>query len=173
MHLMLRKFTGLGRHVRNRLPKARRGRPRLEALESRYAPACTFNPSTGVLTGDGGNNVALFKIVGGGTTTDVSCDGTFFGNTTLTNLTFNGAGGSDSLTVDDTGFSGGDTYSVSDVKVTIASFSYNANFSSSVQNVTVLTGAGDDSIVITNAGNTLDFIPDVTVNAGGGTNTLT
>src|SRR5262245_36524446 len=36
--------------------------PRLEALESRYAPTCSFNPSSGALIADSGEPVLLYYV---------------------------------------------------------------------------------------------------------------
>ncbi len=53
-------FRSSHRYVaKNSVPCKPRFAPRLEALESRYAPACSFNPSNGILYGGAGDTVLL------------------------------------------------------------------------------------------------------------------
>jgi hypothetical protein len=140
-------------------------------LELRYAPSCTFDPSTGTITGTGQDSVEL-RI--SGTSTDIYCDNTILAHTALTKLAFKAGGSSNSLSVDDSAYGGGgrgDSYFITDHQVKIPSFGYLVTFTN-VQQVNLKTGAGDDTVTITNDGRTLDFLPQITVDAGGGTNTL-
>src|SRR5262249_19314235 len=90
----------------------------------------------------------------------------------IPDVTVNAGGGTNTLTADDSGYSGGDTYQVTENQVLLPySLGLIATFSN-IQNVNIKTGAGDDTIIVTNSGNTLDFLPDVFIDGGGGFNQL-
>jgi hypothetical protein len=152
-------------------PRPWRFLPRVEQLESRYTPTCTFDPVTGVITGSGNDSVEL-KI--DRVETDIYCGSSFLAHTALVHLSFNAGGGTNSLVVNDSAYGGGGNYFITDSAVMIPSFDYIAKFGSkyTVQNVGLITGAGNDTINIANPYNTLDFLPKITVDAGGGTNTI-
>ncbi len=132
-------------------------------------PACTFNSSTGVISGTS-NNAAQLRI--SGTSTNIYCNSTFIANTPLLNLTFNAGTGANSLTVDDVLYGYGDTYYISDTQVRIPSFAYTVNFNANVTNLILFTGAGNDLVRITNNSGTLDWMRDTLVDCGAGGDNL-
>jgi hypothetical protein len=153
---------------------SKRFRPQFEPLESRYAPAGTLVGNT--VTCVGADTVEL--RIAGATTSVWDTDRllgtmTLLGTTTATNLTVNGdpAGATD-LFVNDSAFTGGDNYAISDTAVTRAGVGYVANFNN-VQTLSLLTGPGRDNITITNRFGQLGGLPRIIVDGGAGVDTLT
>jgi hypothetical protein len=150
-----------------------RFRPGLEPLEERYAPSCTYNSSTHVLTGTG-NDAAEFRIAG--TTTSLFCNNVLIGTAGSTNvtLTFNGGTGNNSLLLNDSAFGGGDSYHVFPTEIYIASIGFHGKVNSNVQTLSIKTGAGGDLITQSTSfgpGELFAF-PKVLVDGGGGSDTF-
>src|SRR5262249_24840502 len=137
--IWLREIFGRRNHPQgHKTPRARKARklqsllPQCEPLEVRFQPACNFNGVDTIFhIGGTGNDNAELKI--SGVTTNVFCEGAFKGSTTKTTLFVNLGGPFNSLTVNDSAFTGADTYTITSGQVKIASFSYTANYSN-VQN---------------------------------------
>jgi hypothetical protein len=156
--------------------RPRRFRPQVEALESRYAPAVTFDGVSAVnhIAGTGNDCVELRLT---GATTNVYDHGTYLGSTGAINLSANldpTSGAQNCLFVNDSAYGGGDNYFITDTDVRISPFTY-ADWVARYTNVQCLklaTGAGNDTITITNNFHTLDYLPKICVDGGGGTNVL-
>jgi hypothetical protein len=148
----------------------------VEPLESRYAPAVTFTGGNVInhIPGTGSDCVELRLL---GATTNVYDHGAFLGSTVATNLSANldpSAGAHNCLFVNDSAFNGGDGYFITDTNVRISPFpvaDWVVNYTN-VQCLRLDTGAGNDTITITNHFHTLDYLPQICVDAGGGTNVL-
>jgi hypothetical protein len=164
----------LGRTKSKSRTASRCFRPALEPLESRYAPSCSFNASTHVLTGTG-NDAAEMRI--SGATTSLYCNSTFIANTGSTNvtLTYNGGSGVNSLLLNDSAFSGGDDYHIFPSEMDIASIGFQGKVNANVQTLSLKTGAGGDSITqgTSFVSGMLFSFPKVVVDGGGGSNTFT
>jgi hypothetical protein len=156
-----------------RLTVVGRFRPALEALESRYAPSCTYNASTHVLTGTG-NDAAVFFI--NGLITNVYCNGNQIVNVNTNNatITFNGGSGTNSLLLNDSVYGGGDSYHIFPTEMYVQSIGFHGKVNANVQTLTLKTGAGGDSITqgTSFVSGMLFAYPKVIVDGGGGSNTF-
>src|SRR5262245_16535055 len=85
---------------------------RLEVLESRYAPSCTYYPSTGSLVGTGNDVAQVFNQPTFGRV-DIYCNYQYAGSNYGAATTFY-PGANSSILIDDTLTSGGGTYSLYD-----------------------------------------------------------
>jgi hypothetical protein len=158
------------RQVSRPVPAATRRhfRPRLEALEARYAPSCTWNSVSGTVIGnDDAYNIVNFQL--SGSTTTIKCNFGFLVTTSLTYLAYNAGSQGGHLIVDDSARSGGDSYFISGSALEIPSFGYHVGWNDQVAFGFLYTGAGNDAITWGNAGG-LGF--DFTINGGGGANLL-
>jgi Ca2+-binding RTX toxin-like protein len=172
-HPMSSKRFGIGLAPRRCRSNRGRWRPGVEALESRYAPSCSFNASTGVLTGTG-NDAAEFRIFR--PSTDIYCNNAFVASTTLLTLTFNHGGGS--LLVNDSAYNGGDNYVYTYKSLynitSIPSFGYQVSDQhySDIESLSLKTGAGNDTITEMSPWEYQGQFMALNVDAGGGQNTL-
>jgi hypothetical protein len=113
--------------------------------------------------------LSLQTGAGGDSITEGTTDGKLFSSP---KVVVDGGGGSNTFTADDSGqvgFFGGLPYTVSATQVTNDAVGLAATYGN-IQFLTLKTSTGDDFVTVTGAGNKLFSIPQVTVDAGFGTN---
>jgi hypothetical protein len=150
-------------------PRAlRRFAPRLEALESRYAPSCSWNAGTQVLTGTGNDAAEIRPDTTG---MEIWCNGSYLGvKPSGATMTFNAGGGVNSFTLRNVdSYVGSYTVTPSSVYTTMYG-GFTANVNANVQDLILFTGNGDDSINVF-PGHAFSS-PTVTVHGQGGTDSL-